>query len=283
MWSPLHRQVSSVVSVRRGWGLALCLLAIAGSLAAAGRAEPRVREIVIAGNRRVPEATIRQAITTRVGEPLSRQRLDQDRAAIERLGYFRTVAPPRTQVESGEATVVFQVTELPEVLYVRITGNVLIERSTIQRAIQTRVGEVLCLPKLLDDLEAVRRLYRDRGYVAIVSESTLDEAVRSGIVRVEIVELTIGEVRFHGVAPEQEARLRRVVHETVGRPYQPAAVAADAHRLRRVRGVRQARPHVELIAAGTGKVRVNWYINPTEPVPRGETDPRGPSLQRSPR
>lgn len=105
-------------------GLALGLYAVPAARAQAGPATEgtRIRRVEIRGLTSISEAYIRRIIKTREGQPLVRRDLEEDVRELLRSRKF-TAAFAETQVEEGEAVVVFTVQEKPEVLSVEIEGN----------------------------------------------------------------------------------------------------------------------------------------------------------------
>jgi hemolysin activation/secretion protein len=251
--------------------LALAVLAALAALAAfvalapsAARAQAAavVAAVRFEGLVHVREEPVRRALTLKVGDAFDPERVEADRKALLALGYFRSVTAAHRNSE-GTTSITFRMVEWPRVAHVRVVGNTVVERSALMERISTRVGQVLCAPQLQDDVRAIERLYRDRGYVARVSDHLLDEAVESGILRFEIVEYAIGEVEVEGGTPDLRERARRALTELPPELYRPEAVAADQRRLLRVRGVRTAAAGVTPLAPG--KVRIRWVLNADPP------------------
>jgi outer membrane protein assembly factor BamA len=221
---------------------------------------PVVSSIEFTGRELVPEETLRKALSLKPGEPFTPARLEADRKALMGLGFFRSVGAAQRTAD-GQTTVTFRLNEWPEVSHIRVIGNTVVESRAIHSVIRTRVGQVLSAVQLQADIRAIEQLYRERGYVARVSEKLLDEAVRSGILKFEILELRIDDVQVEGGSPSLRARARSALVELAPALYRPEAVAIDQQRLLRVRGIHNAVPHVESV--GPGKVRIRWLLNPS--------------------
>ena len=238
--------------------LVACLLPGVLDAAAAAQQPPQVTRIDFTGRMNVPEEKLRAALTLKAGEAFTPQRMEADRRALMALGFFRSVgASPR--INGSEAQVTFRLAEWPRVIHIRVLGNTVVERQALLEAISTERGQVLCAPQLQSDIGSIERLYRERGYVAQVSDRLLDEATRSGILRFEILEVRIDEVRIDGAPPDLAERARRALLEVPSGLYRPDAVAEDRERLLAVRGVKTAAPQVEAIMPG--KVRIRWLLN----------------------
>ncbi len=222
-------------------------------------APPVIDSVTVAGCANVEEAAIRKAISLRPGEPLDPARMEADRKAILALGFFRSVAASQ-QTENGHARVQFRVVEWPKVTFIRVLGNTVVDQRSIRAAISTKLGQVLNGPQLQADISAIERLYRDQGYVARVSESILEEATRTGILRFEILELKIAEIEMQGGDEELRRRARQVLLQEPPALYRPLDVSMDQRRLLQVRGVKSALAQVEIISPGN--VRIRWVLNP---------------------
>lgn len=259
--------------------LALVLPAPAALRAAGAMVVEAVR---LEGIYHVPDPELRRHLKLRPGAPCTPALVEADRKALAELGLFRSVTAH--QVSRGtRVTVTFRLVEWPRVAHVRVLGNTVVEREAIQRALNTRVGEVLRPATLQADIAAIEALYRERGYVGRISESLLGEGAESGILRFEVIEVALGEVTVElpATTPRREAeRLRRAALAALAeRPpalYRPEALTADRERLRALKGVRAVAVIVENI--NPARVRVRWRLNfpETEPPPRP-----GPPAQRA--
>jgi hemolysin activation/secretion protein len=236
-------------------------LAAPAAIAPAGAQAPVVDAVRIQGLANVPEEQVRPALKLKPGEQFNTAQMEEDRKALLRLGIFRSVSAAQ-RTNNARTEVTYRVTEWPRVAHIRILGNTLVDRKTILDALATRVGQVFSAARLRDDISAIEQVYRERDYAAHVSEGLLDEVVKSGILRFEILELQVGEVLIEGKDPELWASCRRVLQEIPPAYYRPEAVARDRQRLLKVRGVRTAVPRVE--SSAPSKVRIRWMINVPE-------------------
>ena len=185
------------------------------------------------------------------------ERMEEDRRAVLLLGFFRTVTTAQRTVD-GKTSVTFRLVEWPQVAHLRVLGNSVVDRRTLLESISTQLGQVLCAPQLVDDIHAIEQLYRERGYVAQVSQRILDEATSTGILKFEILEVQVAEIKFEGGDAALQERCRKALRELPPRLYRPEAVTIDQARLLRVKGIRRADPKVEPITPG--KVRIRWQL-----------------------
>jgi len=218
-----------------------------------------VSTVVLSGLLNVPEQTVRPLLSLKPGEPYTAAKLAADRKALLDTGYFRRIQADARPV-AGQTQVTFTLVEWPLVSHIRILGSTLVPLRDLYGALTTQVGQVLRSIQLQNDIRAIERLYRERGYVARVSERILDEAAKSGILRFEILELKIDGLDLEGGTPEQRERVRAELTEKPGNFYRPLAVGMDQQRVLQVRGVKSAIARVE--PSGPGKVRIRWLLNP---------------------
>lgn len=254
------------------WGLALVVSATgivatvpAGAQApvptsrAAEPAASVVGTIDFAGLQNVKEDYLRESLALKPGGKFTAGQLETDRKALLAMGYFRSVGASQ-RTTNGSTEVTFRIAEWPRVAHLRVLGNTVIDTAAVREVISTQVGQVFCTTQLKDDIRAIEQLYRERGYVARISDKLLDEATRSGILRFEILELRIEDVRVEGVTEGLGQKCRKVLGQLPQELYRPELVSLDRQRLLRVRGVRTAIPHVDVTSPG--KVRIRWLLNP---------------------
>lgn len=231
-------------------------------------AAPVVAGIDFAGRLNVPEEVLRGVLKLKPGESFAPSRMEADRKALLALGFFRSVTATQ-RTEDGQTQVSFRLVEWPRVLHIRVRGNTLVDQQAIREVISTQVGQVLRAPQLQDDVRAIERLYRERGYVARLAQSLLEDATRTGILHFDILELRIEDVQIEGGTRELQERARHAIEEWPPHFYRPEAVALDQRRLLKVRGIESAVARVETVAPG--RVRIRWLLNAPPPGPEPVT------------
>lgn len=251
--------------------LLCCSLTASAAAAAAqaltpAQAQPAastVAAVEFTGRINVPEELVRGAVSLKAGDPFGAERLEMDRKGLLALGYFRSVAATQ-RTEDGRTRVTFRLAEWPRVTHIRVLGNTVVELAALLRVIRTEVGQVLNAPRLQADVRAIEQVYQARGYVAHVSEKLLDEALRSGILRFEVLEVAIEDVQVEGASPRLREKAKSVLAEVPPSLYRPSEVTEDQERLLKIAGIRAAVPRVEPISPS--RVRVRWLLNgPSRP------------------
>lgn len=191
----------------RRWGFWLLAVMALLPLAPASAQGVRVSEIEIRGNQRINREFILTVVTTKVGDEASPERLERDRVAIEGLGVFSSVAVALTTM-GNTARVSFIVTENPVVQKVEISGNTLFPEERLRALLKTqppsgdRPAQVFNRANWLEDMNAIDKLYGDRGYLIRRVDNVeprdpgYGDFSKNGIIRLEIHELRIGGVRL---------------------------------------------------------------------------------------
>ena len=137
----------------RSSALALVLMASAGVAHAQG-----VSRIVVEGNQRVEDQTVRDYLTIQPGQAATADRLDESLKALFATGLFEDVEISR----QGGALVV-RVTENAVINTINFEGNRRIKDDALQGAVQSQSQGVLSRSQVQADVQRVLDLYRARG------------------------------------------------------------------------------------------------------------------------
>jgi outer membrane protein insertion porin family len=160
----------------------------------------RVTAIEIQGNQNINRETILTAVSTKVGDEASGERLERDRISIQALGWFRSVLLATQPVGDG-VRVVFAVTEYPILTEIQITGSSLYKDPQLREGLKSKVGQVFNRVNWDEDLNTLKKLYEDKGYQVNLIHNT-DPAQPDpdfqdrGIAKITIGELKVGAVKL---------------------------------------------------------------------------------------
>ena len=98
-------------------------LAMLESPAAVNRSQNvSVEQVIIRGNRRIPESTIKIWIGTREGDPYNPAQLDRDVRALYAQGHFEDVKVYSEEGTRGGKVITFEVRERPLLLDIKYEG-----------------------------------------------------------------------------------------------------------------------------------------------------------------
>lgn len=97
-----------------------------------------VEDVHISGNHRIPESTIKNAISTRTGDTYDPQALDRDVRALYAQGHFKDVKVYAENGTNEGKVVTFEVTEWPLILDIKYEGLKSVEYSKLLKEYRKR-------------------------------------------------------------------------------------------------------------------------------------------------
>lgn len=146
----------------------------------------QIKKIEIVGAFEVKEADILAAVESKVGDPISTNKLEEDLQRIFDLGFFSEDVKVNLSEYEGGAKISFKVVENPVIGKINVTGNKAIPTAELLAAIGTKENKILNKKLLKTDVEAVEKLYKDKGYiVARVATLNTDDKNNLNIVVAE--------------------------------------------------------------------------------------------------
>lgn len=245
--------------LRSGTPLLVALCVLLPALPAFAQAN-RVLSVEVQGNQKISTDAILQVVATKPGEEFSREQLDRDVREIHQMGWFR--AQPATRVEETPegVKVTFIVQEWPVIQRIEIAGNKLISTDQIRAVMQTKEGNVLNTPLLSKDIDAIERLYADKGYVGrVIGDAVGVDFEKTGVLKIPIVEATVEKVNISGNRKTRTNVIRRELTVKPGTPYSLNALRKDYARLDRL-GIFETIEEKTEAGSELGKVIVNWAV-----------------------
>jgi outer membrane protein insertion porin family len=126
------------------------------------------------------QAAIRLAPSLFVTEAELKTIIRDDIKRIYRLGYFDRVDAFYEETSPGHIDVIFDIEERPRVKEVTFEGRKRMKRKTLEETVKVEVGERLSLSRLNADVEAIKKLYFEKGYRFADVSYNLGE-VRGGV------------------------------------------------------------------------------------------------------
>jgi len=247
---------------------------------------PVVEEILIEGADQVPMNRVRREISSKVGEVLSEQKLEDDRQKILKIYEDRNYSDVNIQYKvqeisaSNRVRVIFQITEGPRLVVrkIEIIGNENILRRDILKAMKTRTWNILSffnksgrlLPaQVEEDREAIRSLYQNMGFAdAEVTDIQTLPLESDGVeLRITISEGTqyyIKSVTMEGINIVSSEELISRLQMGTDSLFTPKGLGADLQTMRDIYG---ARGYVDMIIqpvilpAGVGGVDIIYRVD----------------------
>ncbi|MCL5105445.1 MAG: hypothetical protein M1133_15225, partial [Armatimonadetes bacterium] len=156
----------------------------------------RVTEVAITGNKNINTDTIQNAVTLRPGDDYTDQALEKDKASIMSLGYFSAVTVHKDETAEG-IKITYEVTENPKITDIKIVGAAPLLIDQVSVVMKTKPGQVLNTTTLNQDIEAIQELYKDKKYIAYVTEE-IGVDPQTGVLTVPILVHRVESVEVTG-------------------------------------------------------------------------------------
>lgn len=153
-----------------------------------------VQHILFEGNHSLKTEDLMKLVTnTKIGEPYSKEIVRKDLENIAATGIAQTVKARAVQ-NNGELYIVFDIEELSEIKSLKIAGNTLVDTEELTKVLSSKVGEQFNRNTVEKDIDAIKSLYKEKGYIAIVSDVNNND----GNVVFNIAEARIEGVNYEG-------------------------------------------------------------------------------------
>lgn len=205
-------------------------------------AQPLIRSIVFRGNRRVTDEQILAVMRTRPGQPFSPAGLQDDLRRIAEMGFFVAAPDKALEYAGGGVKVTIVVEENPLFTYAQvdiIRGPGLYPEGDLARAFTNNpdfpliAGQLISRQAIEAGIVALQNVYRNEGYTAatVVNYTLMTEGPDTGVVKLEVNEGVIKEVRIVGNSKTDDAVIRREITLVVGEVYNARALLANLRAL----------------------------------------------------
>ncbi|MBI3590480.1 MAG: BamA/TamA family outer membrane protein [Candidatus Melainabacteria bacterium] len=186
-----------------------------------------IKQVLIEGNRLVPEEHILNAIDSKAGTQFNKDKVLSDLEAIDRLGYFvRDSIQASPEQTSNGILLKIRIEENNPITRVQILGNEVIPTDEILLFVQDLIGKPESLTKISKVLDQIEKKYQESGYVlARVTDIGLDP---DGTLTVKLDEGLIDKVVIKGNTKTKEKYIRRFTPNLVsGEPYNELLLVQD--------------------------------------------------------
>lgn len=175
--------------------------------------ELRVREIQVAGNRRVEPETVRSYLRFSVGDVYSEARANQSITALFATGLFSDV-----RIDRSGGTVTVTVVENPVINQIAFEGNKQVDKATLETEVQLKPRSVYTRAKVQADVQRILDVYRRQGRFAATVEPKIIELDHGRVNLVfEINEggaTKVKSIQFVGNRYFSDSQLRDIVTTT---------------------------------------------------------------------
>ena len=209
-----------------------------------------VKDIIIQGSQRISARKLLHQLTLKKNKPLSEQAVEQDRQKL--LDYYRDKGFPDADIKSSIAmdepnstgVITFTVSEggKSSLDHVIFEGNHAIRAQQLRFTMKGTRSKTfysfidksgrLDQTKLKEDLDAIRELYQNKGYIDIDIVETRIQRLSNGDINLIIVlhegaQYRVGTLSFEGTQVFTDAEIRRFLKMKEGTVYSPKALKDD--------------------------------------------------------
>jgi outer membrane protein insertion porin family len=247
---------------------------------------PTVGEVIIEGSEVIKNSKIRKEIATKPGDPLSDEKLNDDKQKILKLYEDKNYTDVKVEAKSSELPdkrmkVVFTINEGPKLVIRKITftGNDSVLPKDLLKVMKTKTANLLSFltkagrltpSDMDDDKEAIRNLYLNRGFtdMRVTDTQTLPLPNGKGVDLVisisEGIQYRVNKLTMEGTTIVEPAALERYLKMKTGSLYTPDGMGAD---LKKIRDFYGSRGYVDMVAqpqitpAGTGQIDLCYRVD----------------------
>lgn len=209
-----------------------------------------IKEIIVTGATKFSPRRILRKLTSKAGGALNEEVIEQDRQKIIDLYYEKGYqsADVKSSLsmdeQAGNGVVTFAINEGARGVLnsVRFEGNEHLKTSKLRSAMKGTRGKTILSfitkdgrldqGKLREDLDAVRDLYQEKGYIDVEIVDTRLETRKNGdidltVVLREGIPYHVGALSFEGTQVFTDAEIRRFLKMKEGSIYSPKSLKDD--------------------------------------------------------
>lgn len=161
----------------------------------------KIEKIEFSGSRKVEDSAILNVLENEKGKIFSERKLSADIKAIYKMGYFNDVKAEVSDGTEGKI-LTFILEEKPLISQIEIKGTDEIDKDEIEGILTVKTRQTLNLKKVKADIETIKNLYHDKGYlnaeVDYKTEGKGDKGIRLIFDIAENKKLSIKTISFEG-------------------------------------------------------------------------------------
>lgn len=245
-----------------------------------------VGEVLIEGNEVIKTEKIRKEISSKPGDPLSEERLSEDRQKIIKLYEDKNFTDVKVDAKTSQLAdkhmqVVFSINEGPKLVIRQITftGNDSVLPKDLLKVMKTKTANILSFltkagrlvpSQMDDDKEAIKNLYMNKGFADVRITDVQTQPLPSGkgvdlVISIsEGIQYRVNKLDIVGAAIVPPADLERYLKMKSGSLYTPDGMGADLKKLRDFYG---SRGYVDMVVqpqidpSGEGSVNLTYHID----------------------
>ena len=138
-----------------------------------------VDSVIIEGNGKIPQHTIRNTIKTMAGYPFRLQTVQEDARTLNQMGCFFSVTPRYQRKNNNLVVVRFELVERPIFHSVQFVGNRKIWKRTLAEQVGIKKGDPVDVAMVMHGREKLKEYYRSEGFerasITVASGDRIDD------------------------------------------------------------------------------------------------------------
>ena len=138
-----------------------------------------VDSVIIEGNGKIPQHTIRNTIKTMAGYPFRLQTVQEDARTLNQMGCFFSVTPRYQRKNNNLVVVRFELVERPIFHSVQFVGNHKIWKRTLAEQVGIKKGDPVDVAMVMHGREKLKEYYRSEGFerasITVASGDRIDD------------------------------------------------------------------------------------------------------------
>ena len=162
---------------------------------------PQIDSVHVKGNQRIEKDAILAVLSTKKGDMLDYDRLDNDLRDVYRMGFFKDVEIETEDGSNGKIVIV-KVAEKPSIGKIVFDGNDDVDDDDLKKELGIKLYSILDQNEVKQGLNRLKEFYRQKGYYNIeIRESITELPNNEVLLKYEIEEgkkVYVEEIRFHG-------------------------------------------------------------------------------------
>lgn len=145
--------------------------------------ELMIKNIDVAGMRKLEKDAILNRIVSKPGEAYSDEKLRDDVKALFKSGYFVNVEVDR-QITGSDVNLTYRVTEKPSIVEIVYEGNSEVKSDDLAESAGIKAYEILNMSKIKEATEKIQKLYEDKGFFLAKIDPVVEDVKKDETVRV---------------------------------------------------------------------------------------------------
>jgi len=187
----------------------------------------RITDISVVGNLDIPSQKILDAVFSKVGENIEKDKVRNDMKAIYSLGYFQDVSSTLESFNDG-TRIVYKVKENPKLKNIAVEGNTVYSTAEIINTLGLTLGDVFNYKDFRVGIDNVNKKYKENGYTL---SRVVDVSAEGGSAYVKIVEGIVEAVTLEGNETTKDYVIYREMDTKPGAVFNEEVLSKDLRRI----------------------------------------------------